>query len=139
MKTRAQTNYIIIHCAYTKPSQKFTYDDVRRWHMQDRGWEDIGYHYVIERDGRIVRGRAEDVQGAHAAGQNADSIGICLMGGMSEEGKTECNFTSAQWHNMEILVSRLKKTYPEAIVIGHNDVSSKDCPCFNAKAWGATL
>ena len=75
---------IIIHCSATPPgwmagrSAADKVAAIRRWHIEDRGWSDIGYHWVIDRDGTLVRGRPETVVGAHTQGHNTGSIGICL-------------------------------------------------------------
>ena len=134
MQTRKETTEIIIHCAATKPSMKVDATVIDRWH-RERGWLKIGYHYVINRDGSIEIGRNEDTVGAHARGHNATSVGICMVGGLSEEGKPEDNFTDNQWQMLTRLVDGLTSKYPEAEVIGHNNVSSKDCPCFDVGEW----
>jgi len=69
---------IIVHHSGVDKNQ--TVEQIRRYHVDVRGWDDIGYHYVIYRDGSIHKGRPEAIQGAHAFGRNADSIGICLIG-----------------------------------------------------------
>lgn len=123
-------NKIILHCSDTPTGRDVRAKDIRRWHVVEQGWADIGYHYVICRDGTIEPGRAESVIGAHAYGHNSDSIGICMVGGTGG-----CDFTRLQWKALDLLVSQLEKRYPGAEVIGHNDVSSKECPSFDAKAW----
>jgi hypothetical protein len=55
--------------------------EIRRWHVQQRGWRDIGYHWVIDRDGAVAPGRKETEVGAHVEGHNRGTIGICLLGG----------------------------------------------------------
>lgn len=140
-------NQIIIHCAATKPSMDIGTADIRRWHVDGNGWSDIGYHYVVRRDGRVEKGRdldrdgnVDEEVGAHARGFNANSIGICMVGGMAEDGGDDCNFTEAQWQSLRQLVQGLLVKYPEADVIGHRDVDPhKTCPTFDAKAWAKTL
>ena len=134
MQTRKETTEIIIHCAATKPSMKVDATVIDRWH-RERGWLKIGYHYVISRDGSIEIGRNEDTVGAHARGHNATSVGICMVGGLSEQGKPEDNFTENQWQMLTRLVDGLTSKYPEAEVIGHNNVSNKDCPCVDVGEW----
>ena len=51
MKPRTETNFIVLHCSATKADQQITTAEIRRWHMAERGWADIGYHWIIERDG----------------------------------------------------------------------------------------
>lgn len=99
---------IIIHCAYTPPGMDIGATEIRRWHVEERGWKDIGYHYVVRRDGDVEPGRDLDGDGdvveevgAHAAGHNAHSIGICLVGGRAEDDQApDCNFTPAQWSSL---------------------------------------
>jgi N-acetylmuramoyl-L-alanine amidase len=121
---------IIIHCADTYAEMDIGVAEIRRWHI-DRGWADIGYHFVIRRNGDIEKGRDEETPGAHVKGHNHDSIGVCLVG-----GKPFCNFTRAQWHALESLVMELKGRYPLAAVSGHRDHDpSKTCPTFDVRAW----
>ena len=67
---------IIVHCSATKEGQDFKAKDIKRWHFE-RGFSDIGYHYVVDLDGTIEEGRSLELIGAHTKGQNRDSIGIC--------------------------------------------------------------
>lgn len=116
---------MIIHCSATSPEQNVTAADIKRWHL-DRGWRDIGYHWVIERDGTLVKGRTGS--GAHCRGQN-HQIGVCLIGGVDENNKPECNFTLKQWVTLDNLIKDLR---PDS-VNGHNQYSNKACPSFNAR------
>ena len=109
-------------------------ETIDRWH-RERGGLKIGYHYVIKRDGTVETGRELEEVGAHAKGHNAISVGICLIGGLSEDNEPENNFTDEQWDALGTLVDSLKAKYPEASVIGHNDVSDKACPTFNVGEW----
>lgn len=108
--------------------------EIDRWH-RSRGWLKIGYHYVIRRNGQLELGRHTDEVGAHAKGHNATSIGICMVGGIDSDGKPENNFTQEQWDRLIMLLSALHNDYPAAKVIGHNEVSSKDCPSFDVQVW----
>lgn len=126
---------IIIHCADTLAGMDIGAAEIREWHTRERGWRDIGYHYVIRRNGVIEKGRADSVQGAHTKGQNANSLGICLVGGAGGE----CNFTGAQWAALSSLVKTLQVQHAAASVHGHNEFSEKQCPCFDARAWAEHL
>jgi N-acetylmuramoyl-L-alanine amidase len=127
---------IIIHCAATKPSMDIGVEEIRVWHTKERGWSDIGYHFVIRRNGEVETGRPVAKVGAHARGHNVGSIGVCLVGGMAEaDTKSECNYTRAQWASLDKLVTELELEYSIKKVLGHNDVSAKDCPTFNAHVW----
>lgn len=123
---------IILHCSATPKGKPFTVDDVRRWHKVGNGWSDIGYHYVIHLDGSIHPGRPEDIPGAHCAGHNADSIGICYIGGLSADGKRpEDTRTPEQRVAMETLTAELQRRYPGATLHGHNEFNPrKACPSF---------
>lgn len=133
---RKQTDYIIIHCAATRPSMDTDAKEIDRWH-RSRGFLKIGYHYVIKRDGNIENGRRMEEIGAHCKKYNWRSVGICMVGGVTEDDVNvpENNFTDDQWDALLALVKDLMKEYPEANVIGHNEVSSKFCPSFDVQMW----
>ena len=126
-------NEIIIHCSATPEGKDFTVDDIRRWHLA-RKFADIGYHYVIYRDGSVHKGRAENIAGAHCLGHNAHSIGICYIGGCTADGKhPKDTRTPQQKTALRQLVNQLKFYYPHATVHGHNEFSNKACPSFNVQ------
>jgi N-acetylmuramoyl-L-alanine amidase len=104
MVIREKTDTIVIHCAATKPSMDIGKDEIRKWHVDDNGWEDIGYHFIIRRNGTVEEGRKIDYQGAHAPAVNSRSIGICLIGGLSEDNKPENNFTLEQFLSLSNVV-----------------------------------
>lgn len=136
---RRATDYIVVHCAATRPSQDISARDIARWHRA-KGWSGIGYHFVIKRDGTLEHCRPVDVMGAHVQGHNAKSIGICLVGGLSEDGKTpEDNFTPAQKDTLRTLVTDLAVHYHGAVIQGHRDFPgvSKACPSFDVRKWWA--
>jgi hypothetical protein len=129
---------LIVHCSSTYDNQDIGAAEIRRVHVEENGWKDIGYHYVIRRNGTVEPGRSEDTIGAHVAGHNAHSIGICLVGGLSHvAGKTvsAANFTYAQYAALESLLRRLMLKYPKAALHGHCDYANKDCPCFDVQRW----
>lgn len=97
----------------------------------------VGYHYVIRRNGVVEVGRAESMVGAHVEGWNKESIGICLAGGLDENGKAQNNFTEAQWNALRKLVFDLQVKYRDTEVLGHRDFPGvkKDCPCFDVRTW----
>ena len=131
-------NKIIVHCSATKEGKAFNAADITRWH-KDRGFATIGYHYVVLLDGTIQQGRAEMVMGAHCKGYNANSIGICYIGGLDENGKSKDTRTPEQKKSLLELLKRLKKDYPNATIHGHREFANKDCPCFDAKNEYKTL
>lgn len=140
MNPRKTTDFIIIHCTATRPSQDIGVNDIRHMHMT-RGFSDIGYHFVIRRSGEICAGRDRDLIGAHAKGYNARSIGVALVGGVHEtkmQGRwpaPESNFTEAQWEALDETVDALLEAFPGASVIGHNEVAAKACPSFDVQEW----
>ena len=126
-------NSIIIHCSATVEGKDYTVADIDRWH-KSRGWQCIGYHYVIYRDGSVHAGRPVAQIGAHCAGHNANSIGICYIGGLAADKKTPKDTrTPAQIQALRDLVGELKKKFPGATVHGHNEFAAKACPCFNVR------
>ena len=133
---RKATEFIIIHCAATKPSMDIDVDDIDSWHRK-RGFFSVGYHFVIKRDGTRQVGRSLDEVGGHAKGFNHKSLGIVMCGGVSEDDhtKAENNFTKFQWQELELLLDELLRTFPHAKVIGHNQISQKDCPSFDVQAY----
>ena len=124
---------IIIHCSATPEGKDFTVSQIKQWHLQ-RGFSDIGYHYIIYRDGTINKGRNEDQQGAHCQGHNKTSIGICYVGGVKTDGKTPKDTrTSQQKQSLLSLIKELKLRYPNAKVYPHYKFANKACPCFDAE------
>lgn len=132
--------HIVLHCAATRASADIGAAEIDRMH-RERSFMKIGYHFVIRRNGVIEKGREIDEVGAHVAGYNSTSIGICLVGGVAEDGKTpESNFTNAQWATLENLVGEMRQKYPTAAIVGHRDLDAhKACPSFDVKKWVASL
>lgn len=127
-------NRIIIHCSATKAGENITAETIRKWHVEGNGWSDIGYHYVIKLDGTIEEGRPESRAGAHVKGHNADSIGICYIGGYSKDMQPEDTRTPEQKQSLKNLITELKQKHKDAEVFGHRDFTDlKSCPCFNAR------
>lgn len=127
-------NDIIIHCTATPAGRDYTVDDIRRWH-RERGWSDIGYHYVVYRDGSIHNGRDVDISGAHCQGHNANSIGIVYVGGMTADNALPKDTrTQAQKDSLQLLVYLMKKLYFGVSFHGHRDYDKgKACPSFDVK------
>lgn len=139
-KSIRDVQYIVIHCSATDPSQDIGVEEIKQWHVR-RKFLDIGYHYVIRRDGTLEEGRDVRVQGAHARGFNHISLGICMAGGISDARLPDDNFTEAQWECLESLVGYLKGHHPDAQVLGHRDLPkvTKACPSFDAIKWWASV
>ena len=129
-------NKIIVHCSATPEGKDIKTKTIKDWHVNGNHWKDIGYHYVIELDGSIHKGRDESVIGAHCSGQNADSIGVCYVGGIDKSGKAKDTRTTAQKDALLKLLKELRAKYPKAIIQGHRDFPgvTKACPSFDAKS-----
>lgn len=124
---------IIIHCADTPEGRDDKAADIDRWHKQ-RGFDRIGYHYVIDLDGTIEAGRELDCIGAHCKGHNTNSIGICYIGGADRYTlKPKDTRTDEQKASLLLLLKYLRQRYPYAKIYGHRDFSDKPCPSFDAK------
>ena len=135
---RKTTDFIVVHCsATTAKMSKVDAAEIDRWHRA-KGWQCIGYHFVIKRDGTVEEGREQDKIGAHVEGYNSNSVGICLVGGLADDGKTaENNFTPEQLASLKKLLKAAKVKHPKAVIQGHRDFPGvkKDCPSFDVKTW----
>ena len=142
-----KVDLIIVHCADTFADMDIGAAEIRKWHTdappKGRGWADIGYHFVIRRDGTLETGRDTDKDGdiyeeigAHVSGWNKNSIGICMVGGKGEDGKAENNFTDEQFAALETLLRVIKADCPRATVHGHREFDhGKQCPSFDVQEW----
>jgi len=145
-KSKRTIKELIVHCTATKEGVDLTVDQIRQMHRKN-GWSDIGYHYVVYRDGSICNGRDVNISGAHCEGHNSTSIGIVYVGGLDKNGKAKDTRTEAQKSSLIRLLSDLKELYPNAKIIGHRSVWGentpskwkKQCPCFNAVAEYANI
>ncbi len=128
-----QIKQLIVHCSATREGQDISVDTIRKWHVEDRGWSDIGYHFYIDINGRVEKGRDIAKIGAHTKGQNRNSIGICYCGGVEADGKTPKDTRlDCQKEALTAVLRTLKAMYPEAVIHSHNDFARKACPSFNA-------
>ncbi len=124
-------NEIIIHCAATKPSMNIGADWIRELHIKQNKWKDIGYHFVILRNGAVDDGRPVEQIGAHCKGHNTGTIGICLVGGIDNSGLPQNNFTPEQFESTQLLINALVERFPTIKKLsGHNDYANRPCPCF---------
>lgn len=135
--SRKATNYIVVHCS-ASPANAVHVDakEIDRWHRK-KGWLMIGYHFVITRDGTLQKGRDLDAAGAHVAGHNHESIGVCLVGGTKADWKTpEDNFTDHQFDVLTAILRELRKMFPQAKIVGHWELDPKKaCPVFDIKEF----
>ena len=124
-------NLIIVHCSATPEGRNVSVADIDRWH-RERGFDGIGYHYVVYIDGSVHEGRPLNKVGAHCKGHNVHSIGICYVGGVDLNGKPKDTRTLAQKDALVNLLMRLKRRFPKAVIRGHRDFAAKACPSFDA-------
>jgi N-acetylmuramoyl-L-alanine amidase len=132
---KRKINKIIVHCTATPECREIDITDVRRWHVEERGWSDVGYHFLVLLDGTIQEGRSLERSGAHTKGHNRDSIGVAYVGGMSADGEQSVpkdTRTEEQKEALVDLLCELRLCYGGKIY-GHRDFSSKACPSFDAK------
>lgn len=139
-------NEIVIHCSATRANQDYTPEQLTRDHIA-RGFNSAGYHFYIRKSGNVHHFRPIEEIGAHVKGHNADSIGICYEGGMSNDGKALDTRTEQQKKALTDLLTELKQKFPKAVILGHRDLSPdldhdgtvepnewvKWCPSFDAK------
>jgi N-acetylmuramoyl-L-alanine amidase len=141
--------FLVVHCSATPASRDIGRAELDVMHRQ-RGFNGIGYHFVVRRNGDVEIGRPSDQPGAHVEGFNSRSLGICMVGGVKPDGKTaEANFTEAQYDTLRKLLDKLLASHPDAKVLGHRDLSPdknkdrkispnewlKECPTFDAGEW----
>ena len=135
---------IILHCSATRADRRYTFRQCRQDH-KSRGYVDIAYHYYVTRDGQVHEGRPLWQQGAHCKDHNKHSIGICYEGGLNILGKAADTRPPAQRQSLRALMEDLHRRYPQAIILGHRDLSPdldgngkieprewvKQCPCLD--------
>ena len=133
-------NTVVVHCADTPATMDIGVKEIRDWHINGNKWNDIGYHYVIRRNGTLEKGRKLETTGAHVSGHNSHSIGICLVGGKPVKGqKKDINlFTIEQLETLESLLFNLKGFLqePDLKIVGHCELDNKKtCPNFDVQTW----
>jgi hypothetical protein len=141
--SRTLVQEIIVHCSATRPDWmgNRTIDDqvneIRRWHIEDNHWSDIGYHWIISRLGELRPGRLETTVGAHVEGHNTGTIGICLIGGhgSAKTDRAEQHFTDVQLEALRRLIELISERTPITKVSGHNQYAAKACPGFYVPSW----
>ena len=115
-------NQIILHCSDSPHDHHDEISIIRQWHLE-RGFNDVGYHYFIQGNGNIQKGRNESVIGAHCRGQNMNSVGICLHG--------RDKFSIAQFKSLAKLLEEIKSRHKINRVSGHSEYDKgKTCPNF---------
>tara|TARA_R100000935_G_scaffold20245_1_gene38318 strand:+ start:373 stop:792 length:420 start_codon:yes stop_codon:yes gene_type:complete len=125
-------NKIIVHSTATPEGRDVSLEEVRQWHTKERGWSDIGYHFLVLLDGSVEEGRPLERTGAHTKGHNWDSIGIAYVGGLDSKMNAKDTRNDKQKDSLVDLLCQLKDAYG-GIIYGHNNYSTKACPSFDAK------
>lgn len=136
-------NEICIHCTATRPNWlpgKSDFDRVaqlRKWHVEDNGWSDIGYHYMITRAGQVITGRPIESTGAHEPKVNKTAIGVVLFGGFGSTPNDDPaqHYTPEQLDALRNLIDQLRQAHNIKKVTGHNQYAAKACPGFNVPRW----
>lgn len=125
---------IIVHSTATPNGMRATARDIDRWHRQ-RGYDEIGYHFVVLHDGIIQAGRAVATIGAHCKGHNEHTIGIAYVGGLNSSKQSSDTRTQSQKLSLTALIKSLISQYPTIRkVSGHRDYCNTACPSFDAHA-----
>lgn len=134
---------IIVHCSATRSGwreEQSTAEkvaEIKRWHVEENGWSDIGYHAIIDRDGTVADGRDFGTAGAHCRGRNKHSLGVCLIGGhgSNENDAFEDHYTPEQNRALRRWIELRQLETPGLTVSGHNEHAAKACPGFNVGRW----
>lgn len=148
MAVRIRTDLIVLHVSATPPSRDIGAAEIDAMHKA-KGWQGIGYHFVIRRNGKVETGRAANQIGAHVAGWNSVSLGVSLVGGVDDHGRPQDNRTAEQNATLLAFLPKLIADYRHAKICGHRDLSPdrnrngrvdqdefiKACPCFDAIPW----
>ncbi len=132
---------IIVHCSATPEGRDVTVDEIRGWHRQ-RGFNDIGYHWVIYRDGSIHPGRPGHLKGAHCLNHNEGTLGICNIGGVSADNVLDARDTRTPEQKAalrRLIVEKLAQYPTINDISGHREYAAKACPCFDARGEYASL
>ena len=119
---------LVVHCSDTNNEKQLNAIDIHKMHLSF-GWDGIGYHKIICRNGEIQNGRPEYWNGAHVYGKNNESLGVCLIG--------RDNFSKEQFLSLKKVLLRWKSQYPNSQIYGHRDLinTKKTCPNFDVKLW----
>jgi N-acetylmuramoyl-L-alanine amidase len=147
MRPRSKTDFIVIHCSATDDDVDIGAAEIRKWHMDPNKeggpFADIGYHFVIRRNGVVEKGRDVAATGSHVKNWNHCSVGVCMVGGVEADDmmRARDNFTEAQWASLLTLVKTLREKYPKAKILGHRDFPkvAKACPSFDVSKWLARV
>ncbi|PMH45964.1 hypothetical protein BCU68_09215 [Vibrio sp. 10N.286.49.B3] len=140
-RSNKEIQWVTVHCSATPASRDIGVKEIRAWHVNERHWRDIGYHFVITRSGEVQLGRPLNQTGAHVRGHNRANLGICLVGGVDEQLKAQDNFTTEQkealWQLLTQLMAQHQLSHTQ--IKGHRDWSAaKACPSFDVQRFLVT-
>ena len=153
MASRHALKYLVIHCTATPEGREVSAADIRRWHTSPvseggRGWKQVGYTDLIHLDGRVER-LAENNEDAWVddweitngvAGYNSVSRHIVYAGGCAVDGKTPKDTrTAAQKEALRRYALLFHRRFPDARIVGHNELAAKACPSFDVGKWLASI
>ncbi len=118
---------VFIHCSASDNPAHDNVATMRQWHLA-RGFNDVGYHFFIRKDGTLQLGRPLERTPAAQEGNNIATIAICL------HGLAKDKFTEKQLSALKQLAKQIKTAYNAKITFhGHREVSAKSCPVFDYK------
>lgn len=124
-KPNRKVTRVFLHCSASDNPAHDNVETIRKWHLA-RNFADIGYHYYIDKAGKIHEGRELSKVPAAQVGHNTGTIAICL-GGLAE-------FTIAQFQSLRLVCRAIDEAYEgEVSFHGHREVSNKSCPVFSYK------
>ena len=147
-QTLEDIHSVIIHCSATREDEWITAKMIDTWHREQNGWSMIGYHRVIRLDGAVEQGRPLERRGAHVAGNNVNTIGICMIGGLDQNGFAKDTYNGQQYTQLYRELVNIKMLCPNITSVkGHRDYSPdlngdgligksewiKECPCFDVR------
>ena len=113
IKANREIEAIYLHCTATKPGVPVSVESIRRYHVDVRGWSDIGYHYLVQPDGRIDAGRPVDRPGGHVRGDNKRTVGVSMVGNWDE---AEPARDDPQIWNTGVLIAKLLRLYNLSVI-----------------------
>ena len=131
MRPLLKVRTIVVHGTDTPPTMDVTKELLRKWHVDENGWDDIGYHYLLKRSGEIISCRPEGYQAAQAVGLNDVSLAVCLEGG--RHGNND--YTDIQFIILRQFIDNARALDPTIGVMGHNNADLKPCPGFDVQHW----
>lgn len=127
--------YIVVHCTATPPETSI--ESIKNYWKKTLGWENPGYHYIIKRNGEIIKLLPEEEVANGVKGFNKDSVHISYIGGVDKNGAVLDNRTEAQKHALFNKLVALTEKHPGSTILGHRDFAgvTKMCPSFDVRKW----